>query len=189
MIKYMKYSFLALVIGGIGFSISGVNTSVAQSTDKNSVIQKETVSQKSNVFNPDDYVGEIVTVVKRGNSDVNPESFREGYLEATHSEKYYCYENRVKIAQKTTHQGSERKTVELSVFLNNEDMRKYIPSEFQSHLQKFDDLEFSFSCEKEAVWVLAKGVSAVSENYEPRSFAFSFFAVPESRNLQKFSME
>lgn len=189
MIKYVKYLILVLTAGVIGFASMGANVSVAQSTDKNSDAREETTPQKSNVFNPDDYVGEIVTVIKRGSNDIYPETFREGYLKSTRSEEYYCYENRVKITQKTTHQGSERKTLELNVFLNNEDMRKYIPSEFQSHLQNFDDLEFSFSCEKEAVWVLAEGVPDMIENLASRHFAFSFFAVPEGRNLQKFSLK
>ena len=184
-----SHIFVVILFLILGLSIVGANSSVAQSVDKDSIANKNTPPQESKLFNPDDYVGEIVTVVKTGNNDVNSDPYREGYLEATRSERYYCYENRVKIVQTTAHQGSERKTLELNIFLNNEDMRKFIPSEFQSHLQKFHDLKFSFSCEKEAMWVLAKGVPTLSESYEPRSFAFSFFAVPESRNLQKFSLD
>jgi len=139
-------------------------------------------------YAPENYIGETVTIIKGTNNNPNPEQSR-GYLETTLTNNYFCFKNKITISQIKSNIDKNSPITTLDIKLNNEDMSEYITPDMKHSVQKFQHLSYSFSCEKNAIWIKATGQdSSVSEYKEPQ-FAFSFFAVPDARNLQKISVE
>lgn len=150
--------------------------------------QDHDVSQDK-IFDAETHIGDIITVTRGGDDNYNSASTPSGYLEFSSSNHFYCYDGRLVIIETQTHQGEERKSYVIDVSLNNESMESFIPDDFADRINRFTDVKFTFSCEKEAIWVLAEGRPIIQQDYQPPNFVFSFFAVPKDRNLQKFVLE
>jgi len=139
-------------------------------------------------YTPENYIGETINVTKESNTTLYSEK-SSGYLETILTNNYFCFENKITISQIKSNIDNNSNIVTLDIKLNNEDMSKYITPEMKHSVQKFRQLSYSFSCEKKAIWIKATGQDSSVSDYQEPQFAFSFFAVPDARNLQKISVE